>query len=80
MTMLRNAATEDPWGALITNTVMTARRLIMKDKCRLEFFFDELKRLATRGENNKSPAPSPAYALGGATCDAVIFLEVNYHE
>ena len=62
-TFLRNAATEDPWGALITNTVMTSRRLIEKDACRKAFSFDELARLATRGDsvnNKKTSSTKPS--------------------
>ena len=83
ITFLRNAATEDPWGSLITNTVMVTRRLVDKDACRKAFFFDDLARLASRGDivnNKKSPAPSPAYALVGAVVDAGLFLEVNYRQ
>ena len=53
VTFIRNAAQDDPWGALIADTILKVRRMLKKDVNRRAFFLAELARLAKRSDKNR---------------------------
>ena len=79
MAILRDASREDPWGALIANTILKTRRLVRKSTARCENFFRDITRMAEKVEagDTKAPFPGPVYALVGALADIGVKLDVG---
>ena len=56
--ILRDASREDPWGALISNTVLKTRRLLRKSAERCDNFFKDITRMAEKLAAGSTKAPS----------------------
>ena len=77
--ILSDASREDPWGALIANTMLKTRRLLRKSDERRNKFIEDIAKLAEKAEagSTKTPFPGPVYALVGALADVGVKLNVD---
>ena len=80
--ILRDASREDPWGALVSGTILKTRRMLMKSDERKAMFFDSITRLIERSHagSKKRPFPGPTSAFVGAMLDLGVRLEVDKHK
>ena len=77
MTILGDPIRDDPWGAMIANSLLAARRVLRKDTGRLEGFLGYIAKILRSGELPAKPADGPMFGVLRAIGDLKVRGTIN---
>ena len=77
MAILSDPIRDDPWGAMIVNALLAARRILRKDADRLDGFLGYIAKMLSTGDLLTRPADGPMYGVLRAIGDLQVSGTIN---
>mgnify|MGYP006879122140 FL=1 len=80
MAILGDPISDDPWGAMVAHSLLSARRILRKDEARLDGFLGYIADMIEEGEVPQNPADGPMRGVLRAVEDLHLKGKVDVKE